>query len=75
MPATVGYAGTTATLNPSADLDTNTQYTVTVSASVTDASGNALGAADTWTFTTAAPPAFNCPCSIWPSSATPAKPR
>ena len=73
VPATVGYAGTTATLNPSADLDTNKQYTVTVSTSVTDASGNALGAADTWTFTTAAPPVFNCPCSIWPSSATPSQ--
>ena len=52
VPATVSYAGTTATLDPSADLDTNTPYTVTVAASVTDTSGNALGTTDTWTFTT-----------------------
>ena len=52
VPATVSYAGTTATLDPSADLDTNTPYTVTVAASVTDTSGNELVTADTWTFTT-----------------------
>ena len=52
VPATVSSAGTTATLNPSADLDTDTPYTVTVAASVTDTSANALGTADTWTFTT-----------------------
>ena len=44
----------TATLNPSSDLSGSTAYTVTVDASVADASNNTLGTDDTWTFTTAA---------------------
>ncbi len=56
VPATVSYTGTTATLNPTSDLATSTVYTVTVSATVADPAGNQLGTADTWTFTTSAPP-------------------
>ena len=37
---------------PSADLAPGTVYHVTVAGSVEDASGNALGADDTWSFTT-----------------------
>ena len=55
VPATVTYAGTTATLDPIADLAPSTQYTVTVAATVADTSGNQLGTADTWTFTTSVP--------------------
>jgi hypothetical protein len=54
VPATVTYSGATATLNPDADLAPGTVYHVTVAGSVKDANGNALGADDTWTFTTAA---------------------
>ena len=53
VPANVSYAGATATLDPDADLDPSAVYEVTVAGSVEDASGNALGAADSWTFTTA----------------------
>ena len=54
VPASVTYSGATATLNPNADLAPGTVYHVTVAGSVTDASGNALGADDTWSFTTEA---------------------
>ena len=54
VPATVSYAGTTATLDPNADLDPSAVYTVTVDGSVEDQAGNALGATDSWSFTTAA---------------------
>ena len=47
VPAAVSYSGTTATLDPNADLDPNSVYTVTVDGSVNDQAGNALGAADT----------------------------
>ncbi len=57
VPATVSYAGDTATLNPDADLDFNSVYTVTVAGTVADPAGNQLGADDTWTFTTT-PPGF-----------------
>ena len=52
VPATVSYAANTATLDPDADLEPATTYEVTVAGSVEDAAGNALGADDTWTFTT-----------------------
>ncbi|HJT30677.1 MAG TPA: N,N-dimethylformamidase beta subunit family domain-containing protein [Pirellulales bacterium] len=52
VPATVTYSGSTATLTPSAPLTYNTTYNVTVLGSVTDSSGNPLGAAVTWSFTT-----------------------
>jgi methionine-rich copper-binding protein CopC len=45
---------TTVTLTPSAALDNNTSYTVTVTTGVKDRSGNQLAAQSTWAFTTAA---------------------
>ena len=53
MPASVSYAGNTATIDPNADLDPSAVYNVTVAGTVTDANGNQLGADDTWSFTTA----------------------
>jgi hypothetical protein len=53
LPATVSYAGSTATLQPLADLNGNTTYQVTVSGTVTDSTGNALGTDYVSTFTTA----------------------
>jgi hypothetical protein len=54
VPASVSYAGNTATIDPSADLDPSAVYDVTVAGMVTDANGIPLGADDTWSFTTAA---------------------
>jgi methionine-rich copper-binding protein CopC len=45
---------TVATLDPTADLSNNTNYTVTVTTGVKDAAGNALAAQSTSTFTTIA---------------------
>ena len=53
VAANVSSSGTTATLNPDADLAPSAVYEVTVAGSVEDANGNPLGADDTWTFTTA----------------------
>ena len=53
VPATVSYAGLTATLDPTDPLAPNAQYHVTVSGSVEDANGNALGTDESWSFTTA----------------------
>ena len=53
VPASVSYAGATATLDPNADLDPGAVYEVTVAGSVEDTAGNPLGADDTWSFTTA----------------------
>ena len=79
VPATVTYdAGSqTATLDPGAALANSTTYTATVrggASGVKDSAGNALAVDRTWSFTTAAPSSSGCPCSIWPSSATPEKP-
>jgi hypothetical protein len=52
VAATVSYSGSTITLTPSTALAGNTTYTATVSGSVTDASGNALGSNVSWSFTT-----------------------
>lgn len=49
----VTYTGNTATFTPAASLADGTTYTATITASVTDTAGNALGADYTWTFTTA----------------------
>ncbi|MGY5894919.1 Ig-like domain-containing protein, partial [Blastococcus deserti] len=53
--AAVAYDSTTriATLDPSAELAANTQYTATLSSGITDAAGNPL-APVSWSFTTAA---------------------
>jgi hypothetical protein len=54
VAATVTYSGSTATLQPTSPLTFGTTYTVTVSGTITDVSGNALGSTTTWTFTTSA---------------------
>ncbi|MFQ5559151.1 MAG: chitobiase/beta-hexosaminidase C-terminal domain-containing protein, partial [Nitrospinota bacterium] len=56
VPASVTYSasGMTVTLDPTADLSFNTEYTATISGLVTDLGGNALGADKVWTFTTGA---------------------
>ena len=58
VPAVVTANGAVVTLDPSGDLTPSTEYTVTVDGSVADAAGNALGADDTWSFTTSAPLSF-----------------
>ena len=69
VTATTGYdaATQTATLTPSAALQPSTTYTASVSGAA-DAAGNVMDPV-TWTFTTTA---SACPCTIWPSTATPA---
>jgi hypothetical protein len=56
VSAGVAYDATsrTVTLNPNADLAASTTYTASIGTGVKDASGNALAAAKTWSFTTAA---------------------
>ena len=56
-PATAGAfswngAGTTMTFNPSADLDDDTLYSVSVATSATDLAGNNLNSAANWSFRT-----------------------
>lgn len=54
VAGTVSYTGTTATLVPDAALAPNTVFTATISTEATDAAGNPLAAAETWSFTTVA---------------------
>jgi hypothetical protein len=61
----VGVSGTTATLNPSADLDPSTQYTATLSTAAKDTAGNALATPFTWNFTTAAATPVNVANLAW----------
>ena len=72
VTGTTGYdtATRTATFTPAAALAGTTTYTVGVSGAK-DVAGNVISPV-TWTFTTAAPPTSGCPCTIWPSTATPA---
>ena len=54
VAAAVSASGTTATLTPAAPfLAPETAYTVTLTTGVSDVSGNALAADESWTFTTA----------------------
>jgi methionine-rich copper-binding protein CopC len=72
VPGSAGYdePSRTVTFSPAASLAESTTYTATVSGAQ-DGAGNTM-APVTWTFTTAAsPPPGSCPCTIWPSSATP----
>jgi hypothetical protein len=55
VSGTVSYAGQTATLTPSADLQSGTTYTATISTGVKDVAGNSLAQTYSWTFQTAAP--------------------
>jgi hypothetical protein len=75
VPGSTAYDATAqrATFTPSAALANSTQYTATVSGA-RDAAGNQI-TSTSWSFTTADPaPPSGCPCSIWPSSATPTNP-
>jgi hypothetical protein len=76
VAGTVAYNAQTATLTPSAALANGATYTATVvggASGVKDTSGTAMAADFVWSFTTAAA-AGACPCTIWPSTATPAVP-
>jgi OmpA-OmpF porin, OOP family len=48
----VTFAGTTATFNPSSELEKGTTYTATIAAGVKDLAGNALANSYVWSFTT-----------------------
>ncbi|GGR51423.1 hypothetical protein GCM10010168_82840 [Actinoplanes ianthinogenes] len=69
VTAKVSYDDTThkATLRPDAALAPNTAYTASVQA--TDAWGNAMPAATTWTFTTGT--GVICPCTVFSPASTP----
>ena len=57
VATTVSYAGVTATLDPSADLEASTSYTATVKggpAGAKDVAGNPLASDVSWSFTTGA---------------------
>ncbi len=70
LAATTAYDGTTRTarLTPNAALQPGTTYTADLSGA-RDTSGNVMDPVS-WTFTTATS-VYGCPCSIWPSTATP----
>lgn len=71
MAASVTYNAATHTvsLDPSATLAASMTYTLTLNG-LTDQAGNAL-APVTLHFTTAAAPAWNCPCSVWAPTEVP----
>jgi uncharacterized repeat protein (TIGR02543 family) len=50
----VGYTGTTATFNPTNNLELDKEYTATVTNGVTDLDGNAMATNYVWTFSTGA---------------------
>src|SRR5262249_40783242 len=58
----------TVTFRPSASLAPSATYTAAVSGA-TDLYGHVQASPTTWSFTTVVP---NCPCTLWPSSASPA---
>ncbi|MGA7339225.1 MAG: Ig-like domain-containing protein [Terracidiphilus sp.] len=59
VTGTVAYtlAGSVATFTPAANLDYNTLYTATITTGAQNSMGTALAANDSWSFTTALPPA------------------
>jgi methionine-rich copper-binding protein CopC len=63
----VNSAGTVATFTPSGSLAADTTYTATVSGAQ-NTFGTPMTGPYSWTFSTAG---SQCPCSIWPNSATP----
>ena len=68
---TYDAATRTATFTPDTDLGQGVSFTAAIGAS--DAAGNTLAPAHTWTFTTTRPdpePGV-CPCSLWPDSTQP----
>jgi Domain of unknown function (DUF4082)/Bacterial Ig-like domain/Bacterial Ig domain len=70
VAGSVAWNGTTnaATFTPTAPLAQGTMFTATVSGAA-DSSGNVMASPFSWSFTT-----MTCPCTIWPSTATPATP-
>jgi len=52
LPGAISVMGNAATLDPNAQLDFSTTYSVDVTTGVTDVAGNALGSTATWSFTT-----------------------
>jgi len=70
VAGTVSWNSTTnaALFTPGAALAQGTRFTATVSGA-TDSAGHVMSGPYTWSFTT-----MTCPCSIWPSSATPSVP-
>jgi hypothetical protein len=54
VPGSVGYAGLTATLSPSANLSPNTTYTATITTGAKDLAGLSLASDFEWSFTTGA---------------------
>lgn len=48
----VTYLGTTATLDPDADLESDTVYTAAISTNASDLAGNLMASIATWSFTT-----------------------
>jgi len=69
VPASLSYdlPSQTATLTPGSSLVAGATYTASVSGAQ-NIYGTAMAAPATWSFTTAA---ASCPCTIWPSTATP----
>ena len=54
IPGVASYAGTTASFDPTADLEPSTTYRSTMSTGAQDLAGNALAATYVWTWTTGA---------------------
>lgn len=54
ISGTVSYLGTTASFNPANNLDTNAEYTATLTTDVSDLATNALATSFIWSFTTGA---------------------
>ncbi|MDZ7776155.1 MAG: Ig-like domain-containing protein [Bacteroidales bacterium] len=52
LAGNVNYSGTTATFNPTNNLESDKVYTATISSDVTDEDGNALASNYVWTFST-----------------------
>lgn len=71
IAGTSSYSGNTVTFTPGSALAYSTSYTATVSGA-TNANGQSMASPYTWTFTTAAQPAVNCPCTVFAASALPA---
>jgi len=76
VSATVSYDASTdtASLTPGTLLEASTTYTASILTGIQDATGNALAAPYTWSFTTQAQPCEATPCSGWSSSTVPSTP-
>jgi hypothetical protein len=72
VAGTVVYANNVATFTPSSPLAGNTNYSVTLSSSMTDTAGNALTLPGNWTFTTVSgPQACSAPVIVSKSDTSP----